>query len=133
MPSREEKSREEGRGEARAREEEEPEAEALQWLAKHGCYVTPGNGYHRQLITTVERHGVNAVVGWLDRLSEAGVNDGDTKGFVFGAIDALNPRPDLRALEHEERSEEDARIREERFRQDYAERAEMRKAMGYEA
>jgi hypothetical protein len=83
----------------------DPEMEAVQWLAKHGCDIRPGNGYHRQLVTAVERHGATAVVGMLDRLSAAGVRNGDTKGFLFGAIDALDgqSRPDLRVIEKEER------------------------------
>ena len=94
---------------APAREEEEPEAEALTWLARHGCYIVPGNGYHRHLITAVERHGVNAIVGMFDRLAAAGTEDGDVKGFVFGAIDALNARdrPNLEAVEREEERAED--------------------------
>ena len=42
----------------------------------------------------------------FDRLEKAGVKHGDTKGYVFGAIDALNPRVDLRAIEAEDRAEE---------------------------
>lgn len=85
---------------------EEPEGEALTWLAKHGCYVRPGNGYHAHLVMTVEQHGINAVVGMLDRLARAGVKDGDTKGFVFGTRDALNPKVDLKGVEAEVRAEE---------------------------
>ena len=83
---------------------EDPEGEALTWLARHGCYIIEGNGYHRKLITATERHGVNAIVGMLDRLKEAGMQDGDTKGFLFGAIDALDARsrPNLEAVEREE-------------------------------
>lgn len=113
-------------------EDDEPEFPALQWLGRHGCYINPGNGFHRQLVMTVERHGVNAVIGWFDRLSEAGVEDGDVKGFVFGAIDALHPKPDLRALEREDRIEETSKQRDERFRAEYERRAEMRKVMGYD-
>ena len=85
---------------------DEPEGEALTWLARHGCDIRPGNGYHRHLVTAVERFGVHAVIGKFDRLSDAGVHDGDLKGFIFGAIDALNPKPDLKALEREDRDED---------------------------
>lgn len=85
---------------------DEPEGEALTWLARHGCDIRPGNGYHRHLVTAVERFGVNAVIGKFDRLSDAGVHDGDLKGFIFGAIDALNPKPDLKALEREDRDDD---------------------------
>jgi len=83
---------------------DEAEIEALQWLARHHCNIRVGDGYHREIVTMVERHGVNAVVGKFDRLSGAGVMDGDTKGFVFGAKDALFRKPDLKALEREERA-----------------------------
>lgn len=95
--------------EGSAREDEEPEGDALSWLARHGCYVRPGNGYHQKLVLAVENHGVNAVVGMFDRLAGAGVLDGDTKGFVFGAIDALNPKVDLA---RQERQDEDRRHHE---------------------
>lgn len=86
-------------------EDEEPELEALQWLGKHGCYLRPGDGYHQKLILAVEKFGINRVVGTLDRLARAGVMDGDTKGFVFGVADALFPKPDLQALDREERAD----------------------------
>ena len=84
------------------------EGEALTWLAKHGCDVRPGNGYHRQLVTAVQHFGINAVIGKLDRLAEAGTPAGDVKGYVFGAIDALNAenRPSLSVVEAEDREEE---------------------------
>ena len=99
---------------APAREEEEPEGEALTWLAKHGCYIAPGNGYHRALITAVERHGVNALVGMLDRLAKAGTLEGDVQGYVWGAINALDAqtRPNLEAVEREEERAEDKAKRE---------------------
>lgn len=87
-------------------DDDEPEFPLLQWLAKHGCYVAPGNGYHRQLITAVERHGAPAVERMFDKLSRAGVVDGDIKGFVFGATDNLNPKPNLRALSEADREDE---------------------------
>jgi hypothetical protein len=87
-----------------------PEQEALVWLSRHGCDVRPGNGYHQKLITAVEVHGVNAIVGMFDRLAGAGTANGDVKGFLFGAIDALNAqtRPNLRALESEDAGEREA-------------------------
>lgn len=94
-------------GGARGDEWDAPEQEALIWLSKHGCDIRPGNGYHQKLITAVEVHGVNAMVGMFDRLAGAGTAHGDIKGFLFTAIDALNAqtRPDLRALEKEDDSE----------------------------
>lgn len=92
-----------------------PEQEAIAWLARHGCSVVPGNGYHRQLITAVERHGVNAIVGMMDRLAAAGTKQGDLQGFLFGAINAVDKasRPNLTELDKEDRASEsrDARRR----------------------
>ena len=78
-----------------------PETEALAWLAGAGCDIRPGNGYHRALITMVEVYGVNAVIGMFDRLKGGGMARGDTKGFVFGAKDALDARtrPSLVAMQ----------------------------------
>jgi hypothetical protein len=96
-----------------------PETEALQWLAKHGCDIRPGNGYHRNLITLVEVHGINAVVGMFDRLASAGMKQGDTQGYVFGAKDALNAkgRPDLRSLERDEAAQERTAVRNRRIQE----------------
>jgi hypothetical protein len=96
----------------------EPEVEALQWLAVHGCDIRPGNGFHTKLITGVERHGVNAIVGMFDRLAAAGTRDGDIKGFLFGALDVLDSRtrPDLRAIEAEERADEREQVKRKRKR-----------------
>lgn len=85
-----------------------PEMEALQWLARHGVSLSETNGFRRKLIEIVERFGTNAVVGKFDRLVDAGVLDGDARGFVFGASDALYPKPDLKALEREDRAEDEA-------------------------
>lgn len=84
-----------------------PEMEALQWLARHGCALAPTNGLLRKLVLVVERFGVDAVVGKFDRLSRAGVMDGDASGFVFGATDALFPKPDLKALDREDSADAD--------------------------
>lgn len=85
-----------------------PEWEAIVWLANHGCYLQPHSGYYRAVVLAVEQHGVNAFVGMLDRLAAAGMHNGDAKGFVFGAKDALDAqtRPSLKALETEDRAEE---------------------------
>ena len=109
----------------------DPEWEALTWLAKHGCDVRPGNGYHQKLVVAVERHGVNAVVGMLDRLAEAGTRNGDTKGFLFGAIDALDARtrPKLAELEKDDREEERERIHQARLERTRRETAETRAAL----
>lgn len=101
----------------------EPEFPALQWLAQHGCYIRPGNGYHQKLVLVVENYGIGAVLAQLERLAAAGVKRGDDKGYIFGAIDALNAasRPDPRRVAAEERAEErsrsaDARIWAQRIR-----------------
>lgn len=96
-----------------------PEFEALQWLARHGCDIRPGNGYHRKLVTAVEVHGATALIGMMDRLASAGTKPGDTKGFLFGAIDALDAanRPrlvDVNREENREREAESVRRRVER-------------------
>lgn len=87
---------------------DDPEMEAVRWLAAHGCDIRPGNGYHRNLVTLVQAHGINAVIGMFDRLAGAGMKQGDTKGYVFGAKDALDARtrPDLKVLEKTERAED---------------------------
>jgi len=87
---------------------DDPEHEVLVWLSKHGCDVRPGNGYHRKLVTAVEVHGANALVGMMDRLADAGTKQGDIKGFLFGAIDALDARgrPSLTALAKADRADE---------------------------
>ena len=104
MPSRAEHSKaEQSSSDARF---DAPETEALQWLAKHGCDIRPGNGYHQKLVTAVETHGVTALIGMMDRLASAGTKPGDVKGFLFGAIDALNAqtRPKLAELEQSDRA-----------------------------
>jgi hypothetical protein len=72
----------------------------------------------------VAAHGVNAVVGMFDRLAEAGTKNGDTKGFLFGAKDALNARtrPDLRALEREDAAEGRSEARSQRIQRQMWER-----------
>ena len=87
---------------------DDPEREAVTWLAKHGCALLPQSGYYRNLVTMVEAHGVNAVVGMFDRLASAGTKHGDVKGYVFGAKDALDQRtrPNLKELDKEDRAEE---------------------------
>lgn len=106
----------------------DPEWEAIAWLGKHGCDIRPGNGYHQKLVTAVERHGINALIGKLDRLAEAGVKDGDIKGFLFGAIDALDSatRPSLKALEAEDRAEERESDHQRRLERTRRETAELR-------
>lgn len=87
---------------------DDPEAEAVTWLARHGCALPPNSGYHRHLVTMVESHGINAVIGMFDRLAVAGTKQGDVKGYVFGARDALDSRtrPKLADLEKDDRAEE---------------------------
>lgn len=84
------------------------EAEAVDWLRRHKCQIREGDGYHVRLVTAVERHGVNAIVGQFDRLLRAGTRDGDIKGFLFAAIDLLDAqgRPNVKELEAEERRHE---------------------------
>jgi hypothetical protein len=89
---------------------DDAEGEAITWLAKHGCALQPSSGYYRNLVTMVEHHGINAIIGMFDRLAAAGIKDGDVKGYVFGAKDALDQqsRPSLTALAKEDRADEDA-------------------------
>jgi hypothetical protein len=122
MPTKDEPSKpEQTRAEPNARTGNDPwdapEQEALVWLSRHGCDVRPGNGYHQKLITAVERHGINAVVGSLDRMAQAGVPNGDVKGLLFGAIDMLDKqaRPSLVALEKEDRAADDRAARQRRI------------------
>jgi len=70
--------------------EGEPEAEAVTWLAQHGCYIKPGDGFHRHLVMAVERHGIAGVLEMFERLAAAGTVQGDIKGFVFKAKDLLD-------------------------------------------
>jgi hypothetical protein len=87
---------------------DDPEREAVTWLARHGCALQPHSGYYRHLVTMVENHGINAVVGMFDRLAEAGTKHGDVKGFVFVTRDELDKRtrPDLREVAKAEREAE---------------------------
>lgn len=94
---------------APAFDDEAPEHDARVWLVRHGCYVPEGNGYHRSLIRTVDQHGVGTVVKGFETLAEAGVQDGDTKGFVFGVEDLLRKRPDLRKVAEREAADRTAR------------------------
>src|SRR5688572_16256060 len=107
---------------------DDPEHEALVWLAKHGCDVRPGNGYHRKLVTAVEVHGVNALVGMMDRLAEAGTKHGDVKGFLFGAIDALDARnrPSLTELNKSDREADERRAHQARLARTQREIAPLR-------
>lgn len=95
----------------------DPEREALVWLARHGCDVRPGNGYHRHLVTMVESYGVNAVIGMFDRLADAGTKPGDVKGYVFGARDALDApsRPKLADLARIDRADDEERAHRARL------------------
>lgn len=69
---------------------EGPAGPVLSWLARHRCVIRPGNGYLPHLIAGAARHGPDPMIRGLEELSTAGVQDGDTKGFVFGVIDALD-------------------------------------------
>ena len=107
------------RGRVPAREAEAAEAHewpALTWLANHGCYVRPGNGYHGKLVTATERHGVEAIVDAFEHLAASGLPNGDVKGFVFGAIDGLDAvkRPNLKAVESKERADEESKAHRRR-------------------
>ena len=87
---------------------EDAEGEAVTWLARHGCDIPPHSGYYRHLVTMVEAHGINAVIGMFDRLADAGMKNGDVKGYVFSARDALDSktRPSLVDIAKTERSED---------------------------
>lgn len=113
---------------ARTAESNDPwqadETEAVAWLSKHGCYLAPGNGFRNHLVTIVQAHGLNAVIGMFDRLAAEGMKAGDTKGYVFGAKDALNARhrPNLAGLEKDEATEERAEVRSKRIQRQMWER-----------
>jgi len=96
---------------------DDPEADVVTWLARHGCALQPHSGYYRHVVTMVESHGVNAVVGMLDRLASAGMKQGDVKGYVFGARDALDSqtRPNLADVGKADRAEADARAHQARL------------------
>ena len=96
---------------------DDPEADVVTWLAKHGCALQPHSGYYRHVVTMVESHGVNAVVGMLDRLASAGTKSGDVKGYVFGARDALDAqtRPNLADVGKADRADADARAHQARL------------------
>jgi hypothetical protein len=85
----------------------EPEGPAITWLAQRACLIRPGDGYHRTLVTGVERHGVIAIIRQLERLEAAGMPRGDLKGYLFGAIDELDKakRPSPGALAAAEASD----------------------------
>jgi hypothetical protein len=104
---------------------EAPEQPILSWLVQHGCDIRPGNGYHQKIITAVEVHGVQPMLTTLGRLAGAGVKQGDVKGFVFGAIDALNAqsRPQLQSVDREAALEE---MQQERSRRIQAQMWERR-------
>lgn len=91
------------------------EGPVVAWLARHGCYIRPGNGYHQKLILALERHGADAMLGVLDRLAKAGTRDGDIKGLLFGAIDALDreTRPRLVDAERDAESEKRSQRRQQ--------------------
>lgn len=129
--SKDEQSKDETNAGATDDRHDAPETEALIWLSKHGCDIRPGNGYHQKLVLAVEHHGVNSVVGMLDRLRAAGTRDGDIKGFLFGAIDALDARnrPKLSELEAEDRADESSAARQRRIDRTRSETAAMRSAI----
>jgi hypothetical protein len=128
---REDTKRESGRARPSDDLWSDPEWEALVWLQRHGCDIRPGNGYHQKLVVAVERHGINAVIGMMDRLAEAGTRNGDVKGFLFGAIDALDSRsrPKTSDLEKGDREEERERVHRARLEKTRRETAELRAAL----
>jgi hypothetical protein len=102
-----------GMSEARAEQaapalDDDPEHDVRVWLADHGCEVRPGSGWDQKLVVAVAAHGSNAMVGMMDRLARAGYRNGDIKGFLFGAMDALDKqkRPNLGEIETEDRAEQ---------------------------
>lgn len=108
-----------------------PEQEALAWLSRHGCDIRPGNGFHQRLVVGVEHHGSNAIVGMFDRLAKAGTKAGDTKGFLFGALDVLDARsrPRLGDLEADDRQGDLSAQRQRRIERTRAETAPLRDAL----
>jgi hypothetical protein len=110
MPTKDEQSKAEQSNDPPASNDpwDDPEHEVRVWLANHGCEVRPGSGWDKQLVVAVGAHGVNAMVGMMDRLARGGYRNGDIKGFLFGAIDALDKqkRPDLGEIAQEDRAEQ---------------------------
>jgi hypothetical protein len=105
-----------------------PETPVLTWLAQHGCYIHPGNGYHRNLVTATDRHGSDAILAMLERLASAGMKPGDTKGYLFGAIDALDAagRPKLADIDKAAREEAEDRTHQARLARTQRELAALR-------
>jgi hypothetical protein len=99
--------------------DDDPEHEVRVWLANHGCEIRPGSGYDQRLVVAVAAHGVVPLIGMMDRLARAGTRNGDLKGFLFKAVDALDEqtRPNLSELKAEdqaERASESTRVQVER-------------------
>ena len=104
------------------------EIAVLTWLAEHGCYIRQGNGFHQKLVLALERHDSVDFLDTLERLSAAGVRNGDVKGLVFGAIDALDAgiRPSLSTVVREEHEAEVERAKTNRWAKSAAKLAEYR-------
>jgi hypothetical protein len=107
------------------------EVVVVEWLRQRGCVVEPGSGYHRKLREAIQRHGPAATLETLETLAHAGMLDGDIKGFVFGAIDALDARtrPKLADLQAAERAAELDRSLEARLERTRRNTAEYRAAI----
>ena len=107
---------------------EDPQvSEALTWLARHGClYLSPGSRLYVELESLLRDYGANRVIGLWDRIAEQGIR-GDAGRFIFGAKDALIPRPNLRALAEEDREAEEERARARRVETNERRLAEYRR------
>ncbi len=92
-----------------------PEMNCLSWLAKHKVALSETNGLRIKLIGLVEEFGSERVIGTFDRLVRAGVQDGDARNFVFKAEELLRPGPDLKALQREERGDDERRASQARY------------------
>lgn len=93
-------------------EDDEAEMPAIAWLAAHKAFVSPnGNGYHRKLITDVERVGIVAVLAALEATWKAGART--DRSLVLGASNLLDPIPTPTSA-RQAREAEDGRRESER-------------------
>ncbi len=88
-------------------EGDEPVNRCLRWLAGHGClYLSPGSRLYVELEALVALHGDAPVLRVWERIARQGIS-GDAGRFIWGARDALTPKPDIAAIRAEEAEERD--------------------------
>ena len=119
-----EKSREEQR-----KDEQDAPApgltDALTWLSHHGClYLSPGSRLFVRLEGVLRRHPIADVLALWEKIAAQGVVG--ERNYIFAAEDALDARPDLRAIGAEERADEEERQRQRRVEANERQLAEYR-------